>query len=126
MTRFRPNLVVDGGEPYEEDRHRDVRVGAVRFRMPTRCARCQVTTVDPSTATVGKEPLRTLAKYRTEDNHVYFGQNLDPGPSDGTDRDHGRRPDRVRRVRRVIAPHATLSTTLRSTSVSRTPSASAR
>jgi uncharacterized protein len=78
MNRFRPNVVVEGGAPFEEDRHSHVRIGAVGFRMPKRCARCPVTTVDQATAAVGKEPLRTLARYRTESNKVYFAQNLIP------------------------------------------------
>lgn len=78
MNRFRPNLVVDGGDAYEEERHARVRIGALVFRMPKRCARCQVTTVDQATAAVGKEPLRTLASYRSEVNKVYFAQNLIP------------------------------------------------
>lgn len=78
MTRFRPNLVVAGGDAYDEDRFDAIRVGALTFRMPKRCSRCQVTTVDQATAAVGKEPLRTLARHRTEGNKVYFGQNLIP------------------------------------------------
>ncbi len=78
MSRFRPNLVIEGGAPYEEDRFGRVRIGDLGFRMPKRCARCSVTTVDQLTAEVGKEPLRTLAKYRTESNTVYFAQNMIP------------------------------------------------
>ncbi|MDB4939234.1 MAG: Flavodoxin reductase [Labilithrix sp.] len=78
MNRFRPNLVVDGGAAYDEERFGRARVGDVVFRMPKRCARCSVTTVDQRTAEVGKEPLRTLAAYRTESNKVYFAQNLIP------------------------------------------------
>lgn len=78
MGRFRPNLVIDGGAAYEEERFAHLRVGALGLRMPKRCARCQVTTVDPHTAEVGKEPLRTLAGYRTEDNKVYFAMNAVP------------------------------------------------
>lgn len=83
MNRFRPNLVVEGGEPYAEDAHRRVRIGALTFRMPKRCSRCIVTTVDQRTAAVGKEPLRTLARYRAVDNNVYFAQNLIPDGLDG-------------------------------------------
>jgi uncharacterized protein YcbX len=82
MNRFRPNLVVEGGDAYAEDVHARVRVGPLTFRMPKRCSRCAVTTVDQETAAIGKEPLRTLAKYRSVDNHVYFAQNLIP---DGLD-----------------------------------------
>lgn len=78
MNRFRPNVVIDGGSPFEEERFARARIGALTFRMPKRCSRCQVTTVDQATAEVGKEPLRTLATYRTEDKRVYFGQNAIP------------------------------------------------
>jgi uncharacterized protein YcbX len=83
MDRFRPNLVIEGGDPYEEEAYPRVRVGALTFRMPKRCSRCAVTTVDQQTAAVGKEPLRTLATYRTENNYVYFAQNLIPDALDG-------------------------------------------
>lgn len=78
MNRFRPNVVIEGGEPFEEERYARVRIGALTFRMPKRCARCQVTTVDQETAAVGKEPLRTLAAYRTEGHKVLFAQNTIP------------------------------------------------
>lgn len=83
MNRFRPNLVVEGGEPYAEDEYPRVRIGALTLRMPKRCSRCSVTTVDQETAAVGKEPLRTLARYRAVDHHVYFAQNLIPDGLDG-------------------------------------------
>ena len=81
MDRFRPNLVVEGGVAFEEEAHAGVRVGALTFRTPKRCARCSVTTVDQRTAEVGKEPLRTLAKYRFDANSVNFAMNAIPdGP----------------------------------------------
>ena len=83
MDRFRPNLVVEGGAAFDEDLHDHVKIGAVVFRMPKRCARCPVTTVDQATAEVSKEPLRTLATYRSVSNKVYFAQNLIPD-ADGT------------------------------------------
>lgn len=79
MSRFRANVVVEGGEPFEEERHTRVRIGPVVFRMPKRCARCQVTTVDQDTGAVSsKEPLRTLATFQREGAKVFFGQNLVP------------------------------------------------
>jgi uncharacterized protein YcbX len=78
MNRFRPNLVIEGGEAFAEEAHARVRIGPLTFRMPKRCSRCAVTLVDQETAAVGKEPLRTLARYRTFDNNVYFAQNLIP------------------------------------------------
>lgn len=78
MNRFRPNLVIEGGAAFEEEAHARVRVGPLTFRMPKRCSRCQVVVVDQDTGAVGKEPLRTLATYRSEANKVYFAQNLIP------------------------------------------------
>jgi uncharacterized protein len=76
MRRFRPNLVISGCEPYAEDRLRTLRIGGVSFRAVKRCERCMVTTVDPDTAERGREPLRTLARYRLEEGKVWFGMNL--------------------------------------------------
>ena len=76
MHRFRPNLVVAGCTPYAEDGWRVIRIGNIRFRVVKPCARCAIPAVDPETAERGKEPLRTLAKYRRQDGKVMFGQNL--------------------------------------------------
>ncbi|MDF2694293.1 MAG: Flavodoxin reductase [Labilithrix sp.] len=78
MDRFRPNVVVEGGAPFDEDAAQTMRIGSVVFRTPKRCARCQVTTVDQQTGATSKEPLRTLAGYRTEANKVYFAMNAIP------------------------------------------------
>lgn len=78
MTRFRPNVVVEGGEPFEEERAATMRVGSITLRTPKRCARCRVITVDQMTAETSKEPLRTLATYRREANNVYFAMNAIP------------------------------------------------
>ena len=76
MNRFRPNLVVEGCEPFAEDGWRLVRIGTITFRVVKPCARCAITTVDQRTASKGKEPLRTLASFRRAGNKVLFGQNL--------------------------------------------------
>jgi uncharacterized protein YcbX len=76
MRRFRPNLVIDGAAPYAEDGFSQLFIGELGFRAVKRCDRCSVTTVDPTTGQRGKEPLRTLAKYRLEDGKVWFGMNL--------------------------------------------------
>jgi len=76
MERFRPNIVVSGTEPFAEDSYARVRIGEISFRGPKRCERCVVTTIDPLTAETGKEPLRTLAKFRMQDQKVWFGMNL--------------------------------------------------
>jgi uncharacterized protein YcbX len=50
-------------------------VGEVELDVVKPCARCAITTVDAATAAVSKEPLKTLASYRTRNNEVFFGQN---------------------------------------------------
>ncbi|MGB0591685.1 MAG: MOSC domain-containing protein [Myxococcota bacterium] len=76
MARFRPNIVVSGTAPFEEDTWREIRIGDVHFEIVKPCARCVMTTVEPSTGVGGKEPLRTLASYRNVDGAVLFGQNM--------------------------------------------------
>lgn len=76
INRFRPNIVFTGGAPYEEDDKVEYRVNDIRFRGVKPCARCVITTVNQDTAEKGKEPLKTLASYRTVDKKVLFGQNL--------------------------------------------------
>jgi hypothetical protein len=78
MTRFRPNVVVAGAEPFAEDGWRRVTIGEVAFRVAKRCGRCVFTTVDPETAVKGKEPLATLARHRRWDGNVWFAVNLIP------------------------------------------------
>jgi uncharacterized protein YcbX len=76
MLRFRPNLVVDGGMPWEEDTWREISVGTTRLEMVKPCARCQVPAVDPATGIAGREPMRTLGRFRRFEGKVYFGQNV--------------------------------------------------
>jgi len=83
MTRFRPNVVVEGAPAWAEDEWlgRRIRIGPVVFRAPKPCDRCVVTTTDQETGERGHEPLRTLARHRNIDRKLLFGLNLIP---DGT------------------------------------------
>lgn len=76
MDRFRPNLVFSGGKAFEEDEWDKVKIGKSLFKITKPCARCVMTTIDQKTGIKGKEPLKTLAKYRTISNKVMFGQNM--------------------------------------------------
>ncbi|PWR08655.1 MOSC domain-containing protein [Micromonospora acroterricola] len=80
MTRFRPNLVVDGAPAWAEDDWvgRSLRVGDRRFRAAGPCDRCVVTTTDQETGVRTKEPLRTLGRYRNVRQKLLFGLNLVP------------------------------------------------
>ncbi|MFD0469781.1 MOSC domain-containing protein [Nonomuraea thailandensis] len=79
VARFRPNFIVDGGEPFAEDSWTSVRIGEIGFRVSELCDRCAATTWDPVTQAGGKEPLRTLAKHRRWDGASWFGIRLIPG-----------------------------------------------
>ena len=88
MSRFRPNIVVDGGEAFDEDFIDTLTIESasggeeivLRFAKP--CARCPITTIDQQTgehnAQWPAEPLDTLAAFRADprvDGGLTFGQN---------------------------------------------------
>jgi len=76
MDRFRPNIVFTGGEAFEEDLMNQVNISGISFYGAKLCARCVMTTVDQQTGTKAKEPLKTLARYRSKNKKILFGQNL--------------------------------------------------
>ncbi|SAL45076.1 MOSC domain-containing protein [Caballeronia sordidicola] len=84
MERFRPNLVLSGVEPYDEDYIGTVSAveSRVILRLVKPCARCPIPTIDQMTGmrdpAWGNEPLDTLAAYRSDPRvggGVTFGQN---------------------------------------------------
>ena len=75
MNRFRPNLVIEGADPFAEDHWTHIRVGDLPFRVVKPCARCVVTTTDQSSAERSPEPLKTLATFRSFDGKIMFGMN---------------------------------------------------
>ena len=78
VERFRPNIVVGGKEPHEEDTWRRFAIGRMRFGGVKLCTRCKVTTLDQESGVRDRdrEPLRTLATYRHLKDKVYFGLNV--------------------------------------------------
>jgi uncharacterized protein YcbX len=81
IGRFRPNVVVDGAEPFAEDGWKRFRIGEVWFRQPKRVDRCVMTTISATDLTSTKEPIRTLARYRQQDQKTWFAVHLVPeGP----------------------------------------------
>ena len=83
MNRFRANIVIDGGDAWDEDAWTELRVGSAELKLPKPCGRCKVVTVDPETGETSKEPLKTLGTYRAVPGAgVIFGQNaIHSGPA---------------------------------------------
>ncbi|MGA5413679.1 MOSC domain-containing protein [Streptomyces pseudogriseolus] len=78
MSRFRPNVVIEGTDAWAEDDWSRVTVGEVAFRVAKLSGRCVVTTTDQDTARRGREPLHTLARHRSVGGRLLFGVNLVP------------------------------------------------
>ena len=76
MDRFRPNIVFVGGDPYDEDLMKQVKVNGIDMYGVKLCARCIITTINQTNGIKAKEPLKTLAGYRMKNNKIYFGQNI--------------------------------------------------
>jgi uncharacterized protein YcbX len=82
MSRFRPNLVLDGIDAHDEDHIERLEIdtpqGVVELKLVKPCARCTIPGVDPLTGTQGFEVVDALAAYRSDprvDGAVTFGMN---------------------------------------------------
>lgn len=81
MDRFRPNIVIKGLNPFQENKLDQLNSADGRFSLGIRkpCKRCKVTTVDQESGAIAepKEPLKTLTRMKTvpERHGAYFGQN---------------------------------------------------
>lgn len=65
---FRPNIIITGGDPYEEDSWKRVKVGDYEHYVACRTVRCLLPNVNPATGKRhGSEPNRTLKRYRRVD-----------------------------------------------------------
>jgi uncharacterized protein len=76
MDRFRPNIVFTGDDAHAEDNWKHFSINEIDFFGVKTCSRCLVTTIDQRTAITAKEPLKTLAGYRSFDKKIKFGMNL--------------------------------------------------
>jgi hypothetical protein len=80
--RFRPNLVLEGLAPFDEDHVDDIQVasddGPIRLRLVKPCTRCTIPNVDPDTAATAPAVGDTLAAFRADprmNGAVTFGMN---------------------------------------------------
>jgi len=88
IERFRPNIIIKGGEPWSEDEWKTVRINgdsslfttitggnrnAIDIDVVARCARCTVPNVNPDTAEKNShEPWDLLVSYRRVDEGIKF------------------------------------------------------
>ena len=79
MERFRPNVVVEGIEAFEEDYVAAFELGAGASLRPCKpCARCPIPSVDQRTGARGPDPLDILNTYRANaklEGAAAFGMN---------------------------------------------------
>lgn len=76
MERFRPNIIISGCQPFEEDKWKSIRIGGIIFRIVKPCSRCIIPNINIETAEREKEPIKTLSSYRKRENKIFFGQNI--------------------------------------------------
>jgi uncharacterized protein YcbX len=78
MDRFRPNLVVEGLEAFEEDYVAALRADGIEVRPVKPCARCPIPSIDQATGIPGPDPLDILQAYRANprmEGAVCMGMN---------------------------------------------------
>jgi uncharacterized protein len=78
--RFRPNLLIEASDPYEEETWVGsvVRVGSMAMRVDQQDERCAIVTVDPVTSERNPAVLRAIAQQRDTCMGVY-GSTVTPG-----------------------------------------------
>ena len=78
--RFRPNLLIEASEPFEEETWVGsvLRVGGMSMRVDKQDERCVIVNVDPVTSERDPAVLRTIAKERQACTGVY-GSIVSPG-----------------------------------------------
>jgi len=73
INRFRPNIVFAGGKPFEEDLMDTITINNIIFNGIKLCGRCNIITIDQDNLARSKEPLKTLATYRSKkEKHIFW------------------------------------------------------
>ncbi|GFO22945.1 molybdenum cofactor sulfurase [Plakobranchus ocellatus] len=64
LLRFRGNLVLDGGDAFEEEMWDSISIGDHVVKCLGHCTRCSMICMDQETAKKSREPLKTLSVWR--------------------------------------------------------------
>lgn len=86
MNRFRPNIVIDAIDAFEEDFAEHFALGAARLVPVKPCARCPIASVDQTSGLPGPDPIDIMRSYRARpamDDAVCFGMNCIVTEGDG-------------------------------------------
>ncbi|MYN40615.1 MOSC domain-containing protein [Duganella sp. FT109W] len=78
MNRFRPNLVIDGIDAFEEDYADSYQLGEVVLKPVKPCPRCPMPSVDQATGEFGPDPMDIMQSYRAKpelEGALCFGMN---------------------------------------------------
>ena len=88
IERFRPNIVLEGLQAFDEDHVDEIEIGGdggqepggdrIRLRLVKPCSRCTIPNVDPETAATSPAVGDTLAAYRADprlNGAITFGMN---------------------------------------------------
>lgn len=78
MNRFRPNLVIDGIEAFEEDYAESYQLGEVVLKPVKPCPRCPMPSIDQETGAFGPDPMDIMQSYRAKpelEGALCFGMN---------------------------------------------------
>jgi len=78
MNRFRPNLVIDGIEAFEEDYAASFQIGEALLKPVKPCPRCPMPSIDQATGEFGPDPLDIMQSYRAKpelEGALCFGMN---------------------------------------------------
>jgi uncharacterized protein YcbX len=86
MNRFRPNVVIDGIDAFEEDYAASFTLGQAQLKPVKPCPRCPIPSINQATGIAGPDPLDILRTYRAKaalDDAICFGMNCIVTEGDG-------------------------------------------
>ncbi len=75
MDRFRPNIVINGNQPWAEDSWKKLAINDITLSLLKPCSRCIMPSINPQTAEKQMTVNQTLQAHRRRERDTYFGQN---------------------------------------------------